>query len=54
VAFFRGASLSPLLPVESKDENTRYVHIHEDDLFDDAQLAAWIGQASRLPGRGNT
>lgn len=50
VAFFRGAALNPALPVDSKDENTRYVHIYEDETPDEAQLAAWIKQAAALPG----
>ena len=50
VAFFRGASLRPLPPVESKDENVRYFHIHEDDQVDEERLAKWIRQASELPG----
>jgi hypothetical protein len=28
----------------------RYLDIHEDDQLDEAQLAAWLKQASRLPG----
>jgi len=28
----------------------RYFHIHEDDPLDEAQLAAWVKQASQLPG----
>jgi hypothetical protein len=50
LAFFRGASLDPLPPVASKDENTRYFHIHEDEVVDEAQLARWIEQAAALPG----
>ncbi len=50
VAFFRGASLRPIPPHTSKHEDVRYFHIHEDDAFDKAQLAAWIKQASKLPG----
>jgi len=50
VAFFRGMSLRPVPPVESKDENTRYFHIHEDDELDEALVASWIRQASELPG----
>lgn len=50
LAFFRGAALSPPPPVESRDANTRYVHIHEVDALDEAQLASWIRQASELPG----
>ena len=38
VAFFRGTSLRP-----------RYIDIPEDDL-DEAQFAAWVKQASQLPG----
>jgi hypothetical protein len=50
VAFFRGTSLRPVPPGESKSEDTRYLDIHEDDQFDEAQLAAWVKQASQLPG----
>jgi len=50
VAFFRGASLHPVPPVESKDKHARYFHIYEDDEVDEAQLAAWIRQAAGLPG----
>ena len=50
VAFFRGASLRPLPPGESKHQEVRYLDIREDDPFDEAQLAAWVKQASRLPG----
>jgi hypothetical protein len=50
VAFFRGLSLRPVPPVESKSQDTRYLHILEDGRFDEAQLAAWIRQASELPG----
>src|SRR5881394_2860330 len=46
VAFFRGTSLRPVPPGESKSKETRYLHIHEDDPFDEAQLAAWVKQAS--------
>jgi hypothetical protein len=52
VAFFRGASLRPVPPGESKDKNVRYLDIHEDDPIDEARLAAWVKQASRLPGWG--
>jgi hypothetical protein len=50
VAFFRGASLSPVPPGESKHKNVRYLDIHEDDELDEAQLAAWVKQAAALPG----
>src|SRR5262245_17977285 len=49
VAFVRGTSLRPLPPGESKQKNVRYLDIHEDDEIDEAQLAAWVKQASRLP-----
>ena len=50
VAFFRGAALDPVPPVASKQKDVRYFHIHEGDRFDEAQLADWLKQASRLPG----
>jgi hypothetical protein len=50
VAFFRGAALDPVPPVESRSGDTRYFHIHENDQLDEAQLTAWVEQASRLPG----
>jgi hypothetical protein len=53
VAFFRGASLHPVPPGESKDKDVRYLDIHEDDHLDEAQLAGWVKQASQLPGWGN-
>ena len=50
VAFFRGTSLRPVPPGESKHPEMRYLDIHEDDEIDDAQLGRWIAQASKLPG----
>ena len=50
MAFFRGTSLRPLPPVESKNEGTRYFHIYEDDQLDEELVASWIRQASELPG----
>jgi hypothetical protein len=50
VAFFRGTSLRPVPPGESKSKDTRYLGIHEDDQLDEAQLATWVKQASQLPG----
>jgi hypothetical protein len=49
VAFFRGTSLRPVPPGESKHDEVRYVDIREGEL-DEAQLAAWVKQASQLPG----
>jgi hypothetical protein len=54
VAFFNGASLDPVPPGESKDENVRYLNIYEDDQFDEEQFAAWVKQASQLPGWGKS
>jgi hypothetical protein len=50
VAFFRGASLRPLPPGESRQKEVRYLDIHEDAPVADEQLADWVKQASRLPG----
>lgn len=50
VAFFRGAALKPIPPVESKQAHVRYFHIHEGDTIDEKQLTAWVKQASKLPG----
>jgi hypothetical protein len=50
VAFFRGTSLLPVPPGESKHKEVRYLDIHEDDSLDEAQFAAWVKQASQLPG----
>ena len=50
VAFFRGTALRPVPPGESKTKDTRYLDIREDDQLDEAQLAAWVKQASQLPG----
>jgi len=49
VAFFRGTSLRPLPPGESRQKEVRYLDIHEGAL-DEAQLAAWVKQASQLAG----
>lgn len=49
VAFFRGASLRPVPPGESRQKEVRYLNIHEDQL-DEAQFADWVKQASQLPG----
>lgn len=49
VAFFRGLSLRPVPPVESKSQDTRYLHIHEGEPLDEAQFTAWVKQASQLP-----
>lgn len=50
VAFFRGTSLRPVPPGESKHKEVRYLDIHEDDQLDEAQIAAWVRQAAAVPG----
>jgi len=49
LAFFRGTSLRPVPPGESKQKEVRYLDIYEGE-FDEAQLAVWVKQASELPG----
>lgn len=54
VAFFRGASLRPPPPGASKQQNVRYLDIHEpvspgSPAFDEEQFIRWVEQASRLP-----
>ncbi|TIN06095.1 DUF1801 domain-containing protein [Mesorhizobium sp.] len=49
VTFFRGTSLRPVPLGESKHKDVRYLDIYEDQL-DEAQFAAWVKQASQLPG----
>jgi len=50
VAFFRGAALQPVPPEPSKSADTRYLHIHEGEALDAAQLLDWVRQAAGLPG----
>jgi hypothetical protein len=50
VTFFRGTSLDPMPPGESKHEEVRYLDIRENDQFDEAQMVRWISQASAMPG----
>ncbi|MEE1609765.1 DUF1801 domain-containing protein [Microvirga sp. CF3016] len=50
IAFFRGALLNPIPPEGSRQKDVRYFHIHENDPLDEAQFAAWVEQASQLPG----
>jgi hypothetical protein len=50
VAFFRGTSLRPLLPGDSKHKDVRYLDIHDNNQLDEALVASWIRQASELPG----
>jgi hypothetical protein len=50
VAFIQGDALKPKPPGPSKDKHARYLDIHEDDVLDEKQLAAWVKQAAALPG----
>jgi hypothetical protein len=50
VAFFRGTSLRPVPPGESRHKEVRYLDIHRDEKLDEARLATWIRQAAVLPG----
>ena len=50
VGFFRGSSLTPLPPGESKSPDARYLDIYEDDKIDEKLVASWVRQASELPG----
>jgi hypothetical protein len=50
VTFFRGTSLRPMPPVESKDPDTRYFHISERDAPDEQLVTEWIRQAAAQPG----
>jgi hypothetical protein len=50
VTFFRGTSLCPVPPGESKHKEVRYLDVREDEQLDEAQLIAWVKQASQLPG----
>jgi hypothetical protein len=50
VSFFRGAQLDPIPPGKSKQKDVRYLDICEHDRIDETQFAAWVKQASRLPG----
>lgn len=50
VNFFQGASLKPLPPGPSKDKDTRYLDIREDDEIDERQFVSWVKQAAKLPG----
>ena len=50
VTFLNGASLRPLPPVESKHQDVRYFHIHEDEALDKKLWESWLRQAAELPG----
>lgn len=50
LAFFRGAELTPMPPVSSKDPHARYLHIMEDEPLDESQFVHWLTQAAKAPG----
>jgi len=50
VTFFRGTSLRPVPPGESKQKHVRYLDIFENHQLDEAKFAAWIRQAAARPG----
>lgn len=49
LTFFKGAELRPVPPSPSKQPEVRYADLREGEL-DEAQLAAWVTQAAKLPG----
>jgi hypothetical protein len=49
VTFFRGTSLRPVPPGESRNAEVRHFDLREDE-FDEAKLTRWIRQAAALPG----
>lgn len=49
---FLSRGIAPSLPawrVQAKE--VRYLDIYDDDRLDEAQIAAWVAQGSRLPGK---
>jgi hypothetical protein len=50
VTFFRGSSLEPVPPGASKQEEVRYLDVHEHDQLDEKLVASWVRQASKIPG----
>jgi hypothetical protein len=48
VTFFRGTSLRPV-PPGGTDKDARWIDVREEDL-DEAQMSAWVKQASAVPG----
>ena len=50
VTLLNGSNLDPLPPIDAKDPDTRYVHVHEDDEIDEDLFERWMEQASSLPG----
>lgn len=50
VAFFKGTSLKPLPPGESKQKEVRYLDIREGEILDEQQFMKWVKQAAKMPG----
>jgi hypothetical protein len=50
VTFFRGTSLQPVPPGESKVKDVRYLDVRENIPLDEKLFVNWIHQASKLPG----
>lgn len=50
ISFFKGAALTPVPPGPSRQKEVRYLDIHENDAFDEAQFSDWVRQASLIPG----
>ncbi|NWG92051.1 MAG: DUF1801 domain-containing protein [Parvularculaceae bacterium] len=50
VAFFEGASLSPMPPGLSKQKCVRCLDLRENDALNEMQFCDWVKQANRLPG----
>lgn len=50
VTFLNGARLDPLPPEPSKDPDTRYLNIYEDQELDEDQLRNWLRQSAAQPG----
>jgi hypothetical protein len=50
LTFFRGTSLDPVPPGPSKQDEVRYLDIHEDDAIDEGLLERWFRQASAMAG----
>ena len=50
MAFFRGASLRPMPPGESKQKDVRYLDIREDDKLDESPVRR-LGEAGQQVAR---
>ncbi len=50
LSFLCGGSLRPAPPIASKQENVRYLHIHEGDDLDVKSLISWVRQSASMPG----